>query len=79
MSKRSKRTAMKRSLAQAHNDLDRVVHNLGNVHLEFHGVKEDYTKYLELMIKAAVEIQGHIRKFWTSAWGKCPDNLNTWR
>ena len=79
MSNRSVRTKMKRSLAQAHNDLDRVVHNLGGVLYEFEGHKSGLDEYLTQMIKAAVQIQGHIRKFWVTAWGKVPEDLNTWR
>lgn len=79
MTKRTKRTQMKRSLAQAHNDLDRAVHNLNSVLFEFKGVKANYAEYLAQMMMAAMQIQGHIKKFWTSAWGKSPEDMNTWR
>lgn len=79
MAKRNKRDNLKRQLAQAHNAYERANYCLGTVHLEFDGHKSGLDEYLVEMIKATVELQEHILKFWEIAWGKKPTDLNKYR
>lgn len=79
MSKRTKRTHIKRQLAQALNALERIDYHLGSIYLEFTGHKSGLDEYILEMIKAAAQLQEHILKFWELAWGKRPKDFNNWR
>ena len=74
-----KRTAMKREMAQAIHHLETAKNDVGEVWAEFDGVHDDYAASLLMLGQAIGLIQEGIKKFWTQAWGKLPDNFDSYR
>lgn len=75
----TKRDKLKRSLAQAHNDLDRAMANLLEVKATFDEHHPDLGSHLEMMATGCLITQNEILKFWAHSWGKAPKDISTWR
>jgi len=76
---RRKKEQLRRRLAQAYHDLDRCKSRLASLWGEFRGVHDDYAEYLAVMAAGADQLQELIRDFWARAWGRVPDNLDSYR
>lgn len=75
----TKRDKLKRSLAQAHNDLDRAMANLLQVKAVFDEHHPDLGEHLEMIAKSCLMTQQAILQFWAHSWGKAPRDISAWR
>ncbi len=75
----TKRDKLKRSLAQAHNDLDRAMANLLAVKAVFDEHHPDMGENLETLATLCLTVQQGILVFWAMSWGKAPGDIGAWR
>lgn len=75
----TKRDQMKRTLAQAHNNIERALGNLMDVEQQFSGVHDDYAEALQIMAQHLIQVQQWILGFWVKAWGKLPKDIDSYR
>lgn len=68
----TKRDKLKRTTAQAYNDLDRAMANVLELKAVFAPVHPDFAEYLEKIAKAILVCQQFLLAFWKLAWGKVP-------
>jgi len=76
---KTKRDKLRRELAQAHHHIQVAIDDIGVVHQAFDGTHADFAASLVLLAQALSLVQVGIRKFWLWAWGKVPDNLDSYR
>ena len=76
---KTKRDLMKRDIAAGVNHIQSAQGLIGRVYNQFDGVHEDYAEFL-VLIAQSMEISNRLLlDFWRLAWGKIPDDLDTYR
>ena len=76
---RNKRMALKRLAAQSHQNLTRAMEDLVKLHEVFEPVHPEYAEFLEAIVAGILFQQQNVERFGVYAWGKWPENVNTWR
>ena len=76
---KTKRDKLRRELAQALHHIDIAIDDIGVVHQAFDGVHDDYAASLLLLAQALGITQEGIKKFWLWAWGRVPENFDSYR
>lgn len=76
---KTKRDKLRRELAQALHHIDIAVGDIGVVHQAFEGTHNDYADSLFLLAQSLTMVQEGIKTFWLWAWGKVPDNFDSYR
>lgn len=79
MMARTKKTNLKQKLAQALFHLEVAKGKISEVGVVFEGGHEDYSASLLLIFQSIAVLQDTIRTFWAWAWGKVPDNTDSYR
>ena len=72
------RDRQKRDLAQAIEAFQRGCEKLSEINAEYKPVHPELSPTLELSITGGMEIIELLLKWWETAWGKRPGNLDSW-
>jgi len=72
------RDRQKRQLAQAIEDFQRGVQKLSEINEEYKPYHPELSEGLEMGIAGGMEIVELLLKWWETAWGKRPSNLDSW-
>ena len=75
----AKRKKIKRSMAQAHHNLDRALEAIQGVHGIFEPTHPQHAELLEMIARSMLMTQELIMSFWQAAWGGRPSNIDTYR
>ena len=76
---KKKRDVLKKIASQAHNDCERCLHRIKQLHEIFAPVHPDYAEFLLQIAQGVMMIEDMIEDFWRNAWGTVPEDFNSYR
>lgn len=76
---RSTGQQLRRELAQILNHIDTAAYGLASLVRTFQDPHPDMAEYLEQICKQLLVLKEAALTFWEWAWGKRPEDYNTWR
>lgn len=75
---KTKRTYLKRKLAQARNDIDRALGKIVDLHEMFESVHPQHAELLEVIAKGLLLQRGLLERFWEISWGSLPKDWDSY-
>lgn len=75
---KTKRTLLKRKVAQSRNDIDRALGKIAWLHQQFNPVHPDYGQLLEAIAKGLILTKGLLEDFYRIAWGSDPADWDSY-
>lgn len=76
---RNRKAQLKRRIAQAYHALGNAVIRIDEVYEAFQPYHPHLAEGLKMAIATIILAEKIIEKFWESAWGKFPQNIDSWR
>jgi len=76
---KSKRDLLKRQVGHSYRNVSLAINHLAKVEHSFAVHHEDFAQYLQVMIVTLDAVRDGIRDFSLKAWGKFPDDPESWR
>lgn len=76
---KTKRDLLKRRMGQAHNNVQRALADVKDLHETFSPSHPLYAEYLEAIAICLIEVQKMMLNFWVHAWGKPPKDITKWK
>lgn len=76
---KTKQSKIRRSVAQAYRNMDKVINDLAPIAIVFAEDHDDYAELLRIICVSMEMGQRMLCGFCLKAWGRIPDNWDAWR